>query len=127
MQSCRKCFAMLIRILAFDFMTLSLPGRGFARGVIQGIVTEHDIDEASGCAASRTHPGILYTLNDHGGENRVFALATNGTLLAKYTIDGAKNVDWEDIAVGPCSNSNNAPDCIYIGKTSHTCNRWRTS
>ena len=91
---------------------------GFAQGQIVGIIRAPGIDEASGCAASRTHPGLLYTLNDHGGNNEVFVVATNGTLVATYTILGSRNEDWEDIAIGPCDNSNSTADCIYIGKCS---------
>src|SRR5581483_4478856 len=37
-------------------------------------ITDPRIDESSGLAASRRHPGIVYTFNDSGGSPRVFAL-----------------------------------------------------
>ena len=88
----------------------------FLQAQITGVVTDHKVAEASGCAASRTHPGILYTLNDHSGKAEIYVLATNGTLVATYDIHGAHNHDWEDIAVGPCDAHDNTVDCIYIGK-----------
>ena len=102
---------MYVYIIVFLF-----AGASFGPGKILGTIADGDIDEASGCAASRIHPGILYTLNDHGGDNEVYALATNGSLIATLTISGSDNQDWEDLAVAPCTDS---PDhveyCIYIG------------
>lgn len=70
------------------------------------------IPEASGLAASRRHPGILYTHNDKGGQNRIFALnATNAHIQATFTISSATNKDWEDVAVGTCGQDT----CLYIG------------
>ena len=100
-------------------MFVFLTGGGFQQGNITGYVTSPDIDEASGCAMSRKHPGVLYTLNDHaphGHENKVYVLHINGTLLATYDIHDADNEDWEDIAIGPCDNSDTTVDCLYIGK-----------
>ena len=88
-----------------------------------GVVRDATVNEASGCAASRTHPGILYTLNDHAGKNEIYVLATNGTLVATYDIKGSHNTDWEDLAIGPCGADSHSPadrhspDCIYIGMT----------
>ena len=60
------------------------------------------IDEASGIAVGITSPGVLYVQNDSGDAPRVFALdARTGRTLATYTVPGAKNVDWEDIAIAP--------------------------
>ena len=90
---------------------------GFAPAAKTGVVTDHDIDEASGCAVSRLNRNVLYTLNDHGGKNRVYAVNINGTLVGELTIDGATNVDWEDLAIGPCDNTDSFSSCIYIGKS----------
>src|SRR5690349_8257405 len=67
-------------------------------GVAWGEVTANAITEASGIAASHRNVGVLWTHND-GGRDRIFALTTNGTLLAAFNLN--KNVDdLEDIAVG---------------------------
>ncbi|KAK3094540.1 hypothetical protein FSP39_003062 [Pinctada imbricata] len=89
----------------------------FSNGRVVGTVTSPFINEASGIAASRRHSNILYTHNDSGGRNRIFAVdTTTGHRLATFYIDGAHSHDWEDIAVGPCAN-NQAESCIYIGDT----------
>lgn len=67
-----------------------------------------DLNEASGVAFSRRHPGVLWVHND-SGEPVVFALDTLGNLLARVTV-AAPNHDWEDIAVGPCGER----DCLFI-------------
>ena len=66
--------------------------------------------ETSGLAASRRHPGVLWTHNDSGGEPILYALNEAGYVLAAVRVTGARNVDWEDIAVGPCTSG----DCIFI-------------
>jgi hypothetical protein len=58
------------------------------------------IDEASGIARGIASPGVVYVQNDSGDSARFFALdARTGATLATYTVPGATNVDWEDIAV----------------------------
>jgi len=58
-----------------------------------------EIGEASGIVRSRTHPHVLWTHNDSGDGARFFAIDEEGRLLATYRVDGARNVDWEDIAI----------------------------
>jgi hypothetical protein len=67
------------------------------------------LNEASGVAISRRHPGVLWAHND-SGEPVLFALDTLGQLRARITVAG-ENRDWEDIAVGPCGDAH----CLYIG------------
>jgi len=78
-----------------------------------GVIEYDPINEASGIAASRKNPGVLWTHNDSGDLNRVFAFNTHGGHLGVYYIDGAGALDWEDMAVGP------GPDpgvqYLYIG------------
>jgi len=62
------------------------------------------VNEASGLAASRRHPGVLWTHNDSGDGPRLFALsAADGSLLGEYRVEGdrVEARDWEDLAVGP--------------------------
>ncbi|MGH3378966.1 MAG: hypothetical protein ACRDP6_29980 [Actinoallomurus sp.] len=65
------------------------------------------IEESSGLAASRRHPGIVYTFNDSGNTPRVYALGPDCRTRAVLTVGGARNRDWEAMALGP--------DGIYIG------------
>lgn len=57
------------------------------------------VSEASGMVASRRHAGVFWTHNDSGDEGRFFAVRADGTLLATIAVKGARNVDWEDIAI----------------------------
>lgn len=72
------------------------------------------IDEASGLVFSWTNPNILYTHNDSGGDPVVYMLDTMGKDKGKIFLDGVKNRDWEDIAIGPGPTSNQA--FIYVGE-----------
>jgi hypothetical protein len=58
------------------------------------------ITESSGLAASRRHPGVLYTHNDSGDTPRVYAIGEAGKTIATLTLRGAKARDWEAIAAG---------------------------
>ncbi len=68
--------------------------------------------ELSGLAASRVSPEVLYAHNDSGDSARFFAISSvDAHLLATFTLDGGTNVDWEDVAVGPCPSGS----CVYLG------------
>ncbi len=71
------------------------------------------LDESSGVAASRTMPGVFWTFNDSGGDPVVTGVRSDGGGVATVRIEGARNRDWEDIAVGPCEGGS----CLYIGDT----------
>lgn len=68
------------------------------------------IDELSGLAVSRAHPGVLWAHNDSGDTPRVFAASDKGAFLGQITIGGATAIDWEDMALGPCPKGT----CLYI-------------
>ncbi|MBK8000156.1 MAG: hypothetical protein IPK15_15900 [Verrucomicrobia bacterium] len=80
-----------------------LNGRAqsFAAAVDFGTVTTPEITEASGIAASRQNPGVLWTHNDSSFAGSIFALSTNGTYLARYYIPSVFFGNFEDIAIGP--------------------------
>jgi hypothetical protein len=73
-----------------------------------------EIHESSGLAASRSHAGVLWTHNDSGARSEIFAIDAAGRLLGTSLITGARNEDWEDVAVGPCAGGG---DCLYIADT----------
>ena len=85
----------------------------FSDRITLGLIEDDDIDEASGIAASSKNPGVIWVHNDSGDKNRIFAIDTSGNDLGEYTISGAENRDWEDIAVG--SGPDNSKSYIYIG------------
>jgi hypothetical protein len=51
---------------------------------------------------------LIYTLEDSGNANKIYALGADGKLNKTITISNAKNVDWEDITKDKAGN-------IYIG------------
>jgi hypothetical protein len=73
----------------------------YTSGIQTGTIQNSSINEASGIAASRMNPNVLWTHNDSGDSARVFAMTAAGTNLGTYSISGASATDWEDIAVGP--------------------------
>ena len=60
------------------------------------------VRESSGVAVSRAHRGVLWTHNDSGDDAYVYATDLAGTDRGVVRIRGARAVDWEDIALGPC-------------------------
>jgi hypothetical protein len=62
-------------------------------------ISNAEIDESSGLAASRSQPGILWTHNDSGDSPRFFAININGQGTNEYKVTGAEARDWEDIAI----------------------------
>lgn len=84
--------------------TLAAPAAAAAPAVsqVQFRLSDPRLDEVSGIAAGIASPGVVYVQNDGGDAARFFALAARtGAVRAVYTVPGARNVDWEDIAVAP--------------------------
>ncbi len=63
-----------------------------------GVLTDPDLDELSGLAASHAHPGIFWGHDDGGNEPVLYAIRADGRRVASIAVTGATNVDWEDIA-----------------------------
>lgn len=78
-----------------------------------GAVAKRRIDESSGLAASRAYPGVLWTIEDSGNPPALHAVDTAGRLLGTWRVDGARNTDWEALALGPCGDAT----CLYIADT----------
>jgi hypothetical protein len=70
------------------------------RAHVTGHVDAPAATELSGLVLSRTQPGVLWTENDGGNPNHVFAVGADGALRSDVTVTGATNFDWEDIALG---------------------------
>jgi hypothetical protein len=73
----------------------------FGERDVRGLLEHDPIEEASGRAASRMNPGVIWAHNDSGDKARLFALDSGGRHLGIYGILGAEAKDWEDMAVGP--------------------------
>ncbi len=66
-----------------------------------GTTTSPLLVETSGLAGSRAFPGVLWMHGDSGDSPRFSAVASNGSVLGQFFLDGATNRDWEDMAIGP--------------------------
>jgi hypothetical protein len=77
------------------------------------VVSASEITEASGIVASRQNPGVLWTHNDSSYPGSVFAISTNGALLARYYIPNVFFGDFEDISFGPGPNPEH--QYLYLG------------
>jgi len=71
------------------------------------------IDESSGLAASRCRPDVLWTHNDSGDDPLIYAFGPDGRHLGIWRVEGARHIDWEDMALARDSEGT----CrIYIGE-----------
>ncbi|MDX2193129.1 MAG: hypothetical protein NW201_07235 [Gemmatimonadales bacterium] len=70
------------------------------------------LQEASGVAPSAAHPGRLWSLNDSGNPPELFLTDTLGRALGRWRVKGAENLDWEDLAIGPCATARGR--CLHI-------------
>ena len=69
--------------------------------VAVGTVAHTALTEIPGIAISRQNDSVIWAHDDSGDENRVFAMATDGTHLGIFYLTGAAATDWEDMAIGP--------------------------
>ena len=85
-------FLLLLALLAGDAATLRWSAPEYA-----GVFSDADLDEVSGMAASRAHPGTYWALNDSGTGAKLVAVKPDGSRVATMQLSGAENIDWEDI------------------------------
>ncbi len=84
----------------------------FDKPEIIGEIKSKEIEESSGLVNSRCNAEILWTHNDSGNKNHIYALDKTGKNLGTWKVAGAKNADWEDIA----TFQNKQGECfLYIG------------
>lgn len=101
-------------LLALAFVTSCTPQHDVCSAPVRIADLPDVLDETSGIAASRRHPGVLWAHNDSEARSAaaLYAIDHDGSLLAQIALPGARTqFDWESIAVGPCGDR----DCIYIG------------
>jgi hypothetical protein len=71
-----------------------------AGGVMLFRLKDPRLIEASGIGVGIRSPGVFYVQNDSGDSARFFALSRRtGRVVARIRVRGARNVDWEDLAV----------------------------
>lgn len=90
--------------------TVRRPVTMEAIGVLRG---DGAVGESSGLAVSRAHHGILWTHNDSDGEPVLYAIREDGTVVTAIRLRGARAVDWESLALGPCPAE--PADCLFVG------------
>ena len=65
---------------------------------VAGLVTDQAMDEISGLAPSRTHPGHYWAINDSGNTPQLHLMDGTGQHRGSVDVVGARNIDWEDLA-----------------------------
>lgn len=81
--------------------------------IIIAKVKNDKLKEISGMAVSKINNNIFWVNNDSGDEARIFAINTKGEIVAEVYLNGATNIDWEDIII--VKNDNDDKPIIYIG------------
>lgn len=66
--------------------------------IVAGQLENEELVEASGLAASRRDPDILWSINDGGSKPRIFAFDLTGAHRGRIKLEDARNRDWEDTA-----------------------------
>jgi hypothetical protein len=85
-------FLLLLALLAADSTPLRWAAPEFA-----GVFSDPELDEVSGLAASRAHPGLYWAQNDSGTGAKLVAVKPDGSRVATLAVAGAENIDWEDL------------------------------
>lgn len=99
---------------AQSLLTPKVDSSKFTGPVERGALESTALNEVSGLAASVKNKGALWVHNDSGGEPKVYLIDTLGKTIGSYVLAGAKNRDWEDIAVGP--GPKEGETYVYIGE-----------
>ncbi|MBL0170735.1 MAG: hypothetical protein IPP90_08390 [Gemmatimonadaceae bacterium] len=95
----------------------------------QGRFSDRTLTEASGLVQSSREPNVFWSHNDSGNSEQLFAFDSTGLSLGTVRVEGARNRDWEAIALGPCT----VGSCFYIGDVGDNAGRrdditlWRIS
>jgi hypothetical protein len=105
-------------ILLFCLVTSCVPKEGshktdFLPGKKLSEIKDKKLSEISGLASSIRNPGLLWAHNDSGNRAEVYLIDDKCEIKQIVELDGIKNRDWEDIAVGPGPDSNKS--YVYIG------------
>jgi hypothetical protein len=75
-------------------------------------IADPRLDEASGLVASRRNPGTYYTHNDSKGAPHVYVINRYGRICLVIRLVGARNRDWEDIALAPGARPGTFDVCV---------------
>jgi hypothetical protein len=70
----------------------------FTQPQVIGKISDPDVIEASGIAASKCQPNVFWIQNDSGNDAYIYAVNASGSNLGTWRVKNAENFDWEDIA-----------------------------
>lgn len=68
--------------------------------------------EASGIASSKINPGYIWVHEDSGTPAQISLLKNDGIFLKSIPVQGASNIDWEDMSLS--KGPNPSLDYIYL-------------
>ncbi len=112
MNRCLLFLFVVVTLLSCSSVWAQSSCRSYEKSKKTGAFENTAINESSGVAASKKNPGIWWTHNDSGGKPRIYAFNEAGKDLGFFDVKGAHNLDWEDMAPGPCPDGK---PCLYIG------------
>jgi hypothetical protein len=97
-----------LAVLIFASFALSLghsvkvaplpPAASYGEATQIGTITSQSLAEISGMTPSRTARGLWWVHNDSGDKARIYLIDERGKLHGRFTVTGARNRDWEDMA-----------------------------
>ncbi|HEY7257453.1 MAG TPA: hypothetical protein VH459_00210 [Gaiellales bacterium] len=79
---------------------------------VMGHVQDTSLNELSDFVASTDNPGVFWTEEDSGNPNKVYAVTGSGQIVGEFTIQGTRDIDWEDLAI---DRRPAEPDFLYVG------------
>lgn len=91
------------------------------RIVRHAVTLPSEVGESSGAAFDPRTEGVFWTQGDSGTDPVIFAFGAEGQAAGRVVVTGARNRDWEDMAVGPCEGG----DCVYLGDIGNNTSRTR--
>lgn len=70
----------------------------FKSGVKTGVIVDPMLSEVSGIFPSWKNSHVLWAVNDSGNPPELYAISSGGKLLKAFSVEGAVNIDWEDLS-----------------------------
>jgi len=78
---------------------------------VMGHVADTSLNELSDLVASTDNPGVFWTEEDSSNPNKVYAITGTGQIVGEFTIQGTKDIDWEDLSIDRRAGT----DSLYVG------------
>ena len=113
----------LLAILCVSCTEMITPSDSFNDSQDLGTIENNQIKESSGIVASYRNKGLIWTHNDSGDKNRLFAMDANGKGTREFYLEGASNRDWEAISMATFPEGS----FIYVGDIGDNNNEFPTS